>query len=66
MTKFEMNINCENASFEGREDWEVAAILRKVADVLEEASTGIDGNRGIRDTNGNTVGSWSFINESDD
>jgi len=51
--EFESN---DNAAFQdGNKEWEIARILRKIADQVENGQTeGV-----IHDVNGNRVGEWS-------
>lgn len=58
MSSFELHLNTDNAAF----DWparnrEVARLLRKLADKLDEGETGYGP---IYDVNGNRVGSWEW------
>ena len=54
--KFTLNIDCNNAAFEGDTDAEVARILKEVAEKIEGgASSGT-----ISDINGNRVGYFSY------
>lgn len=56
--KFTVEIECDNAAFaDGCHNYEVARILRELADDLDAGL--FDGNRkstGLRDANGNHVG----------
>ena len=53
--KIEFNSE-DNAAFcDGNREWEIARILRKIADQVENGKT--DGV--IHDLNGNRVGEWS-------
>lgn len=53
---FKLEINCDNAAFAVTPGIEVAAILRDIADAVEEGATE---GRGI-DSNGNTTGQYAF------
>lgn len=52
--KLSLDLNSNNAAFEDSGEFEVARILRDVADRIESGST--EGR--LRDVNGNNVGSW--------
>jgi hypothetical protein len=54
--RFELNINCDNAAFEGDAESEVARILIATAKRLRE--TGRCGK--LMDANGNSVGEADF------
>jgi len=52
---FELNFNTDNAAFsDGNKPYEIARILREIADKIEDGQT--EGN--IRDINGNTTGTF--------
>lgn len=53
---FKLEINCDNAAFGDTPGIEVAALLRDIADAVEENPE----TRSIFDTNGNTVGQYAF------
>lgn len=53
---FNLHINCSNEVFEGMPNLEVNKILKKLAGNIEYT----DEKKTILDTNGNTVGSYSF------
>lgn len=56
---FKVTMNTDNDAFQGDSpslNHEVARILRDIAKKLEQGATG--GN--CRDSNGNTVGTWSL------
>ncbi len=56
--KVQLSIELGNAAFEdGPVEFEVARILRDLADKLE--SNGLDGEFSVRDINGNTVGQFT-------
>lgn len=56
---FKMEFSTGNAAFEEDGNYEIARILRKVADqVILGETEGI-----ARDINGNTVGEWSLTEE---
>lgn len=54
--KFTLTFDCDNAAFENDLRVESVAILAEVTERVEAGHTA--GN--VRDSNGNTVGSWSF------
>ena len=58
-----ININTDNAAFEGNEDHETARILRCLADSIEQAHgpNNCDGDK-LRDINGDTVGNITTTN----
>lgn len=55
--RFVVKIDCDNAAFEDDPSCEVANILRKVVRAVEK-----DGSQcgGLRDSNGNTCGSYAY------
>ncbi len=55
--RFIVEIDCDNAAFEDDPACEVANILRKVVRAVEK-----DGSQGgrLRDSNGNTCGSYKY------
>lgn len=63
---FRLEISTTNAAFFDDPTNEVARILTEVADRAKE--TGLSGDRTapIRDSNGATVGAWSYTPEGDD
>lgn len=63
VTTFRLEINCENAAFEGDNlDTEIVRILRKLADRIEgQTREGLAGETfKLKDINGNTVGEAEF------
>lgn len=57
MTEFRLTIECDNAAFDPRPDYELARLLRETALRIE----GGDTDHAIRDSNGNTVGSCTLL-----
>ena len=57
--KLSLDLNSSNAAFEESGEFEVARILRDVADKIERGES--DGR--LRDVNGNNVGSWFLETE---
>ena len=62
--RFTLDIDMSNAAFEryaddARDASEVAAILRKLADRLDDVSVTEQSTGTLRDSNGNTVGDWT-------
>ncbi len=55
---FTLKIKTDNAVFEDAGP-ELARILRELAATVEESNNPDEGG-GIRDANGNTVGSWTY------
>ena len=53
---FDLHISTVNAAFDDSPMLEIARILREVAAQLQEG----DDYRALRDSNGNTVGDWSY------
>lgn len=54
---FKLEFETDSAAFDGAEFPEIAEVLRKLADRIENP----DRTEGlIRDSNGNTVGRWSM------
>lgn len=64
MSKFQLAFDTDNAAFEEGGNAEIVRILRDVADRIERSDS-LDAHHygGIRDVNGNTVG--SFAHEED-
>lgn len=60
---FQLSFDTDNAAFEGGAlEYEVAAILREVASMVEGyAATGKF--QPVRDTNGNQIGTWKLNRE---
>jgi len=62
MAKFKIEISTDNAAFDGDPGNELAFILRKIADAVADGMSPKDYfTKPVRDTNGNTVGKYSFI-----
>ena len=57
--KFELTIDCDNAAFEDAGE-ELARIVSGVADTIRNRGSLGDTICGVRDSNGNTVGSWAL------
>lgn len=53
---FKLEINCDNDAFGDTPGIEVAAMLREIADAVEEGAEACP----IFDANGNTVGQYAF------
>jgi len=66
MAKFTLEIDCDNAAFEGIDEpgsgalAEVGRILGVESKRLQRAITSGKMRRGLMDGNGNTVGSWTY------
>lgn len=56
---FKLEIATDNAAFEGHPGHELARILHKLADHLDDG-TSADGTRKLYDVNGNHVGSYTL------
>jgi len=56
--KLTVTIACDNAAFHDDFEGEIAAVLDRAARSIAEGGTGR-----IRDTNGNTVGSWQLTDD---
>lgn len=54
---FKLEINCDNAAFD---DDPLVELMRIMEDVAERLDDGQD-NGTCRDTNGNEVGSWAYV-----
>jgi hypothetical protein len=55
--KFKLEIEMDNAAFDGGANWEVGAILHELARNIEDSGDLRVGERiSVRDSNGNTVG----------
>lgn len=63
--KFVVKFNCDNAAFDENPGPEIARILRKVADQVNDGFVNIDLNNQhpIRDINGNRVGDFILIDD---
>lgn len=57
---FTLTIETNNAAFEDGRGYEIARILRDLADSVEEVGAEIYSARGVYDYNGNRVGSWEL------
>jgi hypothetical protein len=51
-----ITINCDNAAFSPRAGYEVARILRRLANEFSECNAHLVDGTKLRDINGNTVG----------
>lgn len=58
-TVFELHIDCDNDAFAVTPEAEVARILRDLADQIEQGYVFVY----LRDANGNTVGTATFVEE---
>jgi hypothetical protein len=58
--RFTINMTCDNAAFEDNPEREVARILRRIADRLDQFIDIEPTWHTIFDTNGNDVGRWSL------
>lgn len=63
--KFEIT-NMNGSAFDDFPEEEVARLLRKVADMLEDGSLLEGGVRPLHDVNGATVGTWGATTEEDE
>lgn len=64
MTTFTVELDCDNAAFadEDAREYEIGRILRDLAGTIEGGPRlDKDVGGGLRDENGNTVGSWSLV-----
>jgi hypothetical protein len=61
--RFRLSFDMDGAAFDGGDNSvdEVCAILRNVADRIDRAGAHDDTSTGVRDINGNTIGSWEVI-----
>ena len=60
MARIVIEINCDNAAFEGPGNWEIVRILSSLcADLIDETVTD---HKILIDVNGNKVGLYSFSN----
>ena len=55
---FNLSINTQNAAFEDGAEYEIARILREIADKVENA--GAESAANVLDYNGNRVGRYSL------
>lgn len=62
MATLTITIDTDNAAFEDQPEYEVARILRELANGIEKGY--IDDNSSIRDRNGNTVGQLTTEEEN--
>lgn len=63
MAKFTLTIDCGNAAFDPAPDYELARILRSIADRLEGLDLDADTVVNLYDTNGNRCGTANFDTE---
>jgi hypothetical protein len=64
--KVKIEFDCDNAAFADDFEFEVYAIMRRCADqVLYSRHQREAGTHAVKDTNGNTVGKVSLIEEGD-
>lgn len=56
--KFILTIDLDGAAFD--EEGELARILHKVGDKADNSGWQVGLDRKIRDSNGNTIGTWKF------
>lgn len=64
--RFQLLISCNNAAFgESPEerDSEVRRILRRAHDDLRGSGVRVNEEHNLRDANGNTVGTWAFVDD---
>jgi hypothetical protein len=65
--KFTLEINCDNAAFEGDSiGYEISRILRKLVAKFEFARLEAADEGVVMDTNGNKVGFWELFKEADE
>lgn len=57
---FHLHIKLDNAAFGDEPEYEVARILKALADDVLLSATGSTHSGKARDANGNVVGSWSI------
>lgn len=62
---FTLTINTANDAFAVQPEFEVAAILKKLADRLEDGCASTEEGR-LLDVNGNTVGSYTFTEDNEE
>ena len=60
---FTLTIRTANAAFENFPGFELARLLREIADSIEETTD--DDASVIRDINGHRVGQWNFTTEEE-
>lgn len=63
MATFKLTINCDNAAFDPAPDYELARILRAMADRLEGLDLDADTVVNLYDVNGNHCGVAEFQTE---
>jgi hypothetical protein len=57
VSKFNLTMDCDNASFEPDAGYEISRILHKIA--IDVANGDTDGK--VRDLNGDTVCQWEYL-----
>lgn len=62
--RFTLTFDADNAAFETDPDSAAADVLRRTANVVACRGT-FDGEGNVRDANGNTVGRWTFTDDSE-
>lgn len=62
---FKLKIRTDNAAFEDGAPQELARVLRKLADRLDQTAAGEDDGGTVRDVNGNLVGDWVLTGQED-
>lgn len=65
MTTFKLTIDCGNAAFDPTPDYEIARILRSMADRLEGLNLDADTVVNLYDINGNHCGTACFDTEGE-
>lgn len=65
MATFTLTINCDNAAFDPAPDYEIARILRSMADRLEGLDLDADTTINLYDINGNKCGTANFDTEGE-
>ena len=63
--KFTLSINCDNAAFEDNPASEIEHILCDVARQIHDSDVANkrEDRGALRDSNGNTVGTWRYVAE---
>ena len=64
--RFQLLISCNNAAFGDTKEettHEVARILARAAEAVADTHYALADERTLRDANGNTVGTWAFVDE---
>ena len=60
MATFTIQFDTDNAAFEENRDAEIVAVLREIATRIEDYGLPINYSRPVRDSDGNSIGSFTL------